>query len=69
VIRDEADMENHVHYIHYNPVKHGLARCPGDWQYSSFARFVAGGEYEPDWGCADRATPSFRVPELRWECE
>jgi putative transposase len=24
VIRDEADLDRHVNYIHYNPVKHEL---------------------------------------------
>jgi len=23
VIRSELDLENHIHYIHFNPVKHG----------------------------------------------
>jgi putative transposase len=36
VIRDELDFERHADYIHYNPVKHGLCRCPRDWPYSSF---------------------------------
>ena len=26
-IRDETDLENHFDYIHYNPVKHGLAQA------------------------------------------
>nr|VFK37992.1 MAG: putative transposase [Candidatus Kentron sp. TC]VFK39045.1 MAG: putative transposase [Candidatus Kentron sp. TC] len=37
VIRDEKDWENHMIYIYYNPVKHGYAKKPLDWQYSSFA--------------------------------
>ena len=31
LIRDENDYERHVEYIHYNPVKHGLVRCPHEW--------------------------------------
>jgi putative transposase len=31
-IRDEADLESHFDYIHYNPVKHGLVQRPGDWK-------------------------------------
>ena len=27
-IRDERDFETHMDYIHYNPVRHGLAACP-----------------------------------------
>src|SRR5262249_48865466 len=29
-IRDEMDLEQHVDYIHYNPVKHGYAARPAD---------------------------------------
>ncbi|MFM6251296.1 MAG: hypothetical protein ACKPEQ_19470, partial [Dolichospermum sp.] len=35
---DEIDFQNHVEYIHYNPVKHGLVTAPKDWEYSSFHR-------------------------------
>ena len=51
-IRDETDFARHVDYIHYNPVKHGLARSPLDWPYSSFSRYVEAGVYAPDWGSA-----------------
>jgi putative transposase len=37
-IRDEADFERHVDYVHYNPGKHGLAPRVKDWPYSSFLR-------------------------------
>ena len=50
LLRDEDDWRRHVDYIHYNPVKHGLARAPGDWPYSTFGRAVARGWYRPDWG-------------------
>lgn len=49
LIRDEKDLENHIEYIHYNPVKHGLASTPSDWQYSSFMKFVYEGIYPIDW--------------------
>lgn len=49
-IRDEEDLENHVDYIHYNPVKHGHAKRPWDWPYSTFRKFVAQGHYPKDWG-------------------
>ncbi|MFZ5659156.1 MAG: REP-associated tyrosine transposase, partial [Pseudomonadota bacterium] len=51
-IRDEADFARHCNYIHYNPVKHGLAQRAGDWPWSIFRRFVAQGVYAPDWGDA-----------------
>ncbi len=50
MIRDETDMHNHLDYIHYNPVKHGLAKSPAEWPHSSFSRFVERGYYSSDWG-------------------
>jgi putative transposase len=49
-LRDEADFARHVEYIHFNPVKHGLAAAAIEWPYSSFRRYVAAGVYPPDWG-------------------
>ena len=50
LIRDEVDLSNHVEYIHYNPVKHGLVNSPADWDYSSFKKYVRHGFYPLDWG-------------------
>ena len=50
LIHDDEDMAAHVEYIHYNPVKHGLAAAPRDWQNSSFHLFVARGDYAANWG-------------------
>ena len=50
LIRDEEDFRRHVDYIHYNPVKHGLADRPIDWKYSSFDKWIERGDYPPDWG-------------------
>ena len=36
-------------YIHFNPVKHGLAQHPADWPHSTFRHCVAAGIYPPDW--------------------
>ncbi|MBL8311351.1 MAG: transposase [Burkholderiales bacterium] len=58
-IRDARDFENHVNYIHYNPVKHGHAKVPSGWSHSSFHRFVHDGLLPPDWAVA----PDFDVPE------
>lgn len=49
-IRDERDFANHIDYIHYNPVKHGHAKAPLDWPYSSLHRHVANGLYPAAWG-------------------
>ena len=50
VLRDERDFANHVDYIHYNPVKHGLVGKVIDWPYSSFHRYVKQGWCAEDWG-------------------
>ena len=61
LIRDEADWRRHVDYIHYNPVKHGLARAPGAWQYSSFHTFVKQGHYSSDWGAGEEVDVAIEV--------
>ncbi|MCG6207363.1 transposase [Rhodopseudomonas sp. HC1] len=50
LVRDEDDLAQHVDYIHYNPVKHGLVTAVRDWPYSSFHRFCRDGLLPPDWG-------------------
>jgi putative transposase len=49
-IRDDNDLQRHVDYIHYNPVKHGYVQRVRDWEYSSFQRYVKQGHYPIDWG-------------------
>jgi putative transposase len=49
-IRDEHDLERHVAYIHFNPVKHGCVARVCDWPHSSFHRYVARGWLPSDWG-------------------
>lgn len=60
-IRDEADYQNHLDYIHYNPVKHGFVQSVQDWPYSSFHRWVKRGMYPENWA----ASPE--VIEYEWE--
>ena len=50
IIREQNDMNRHIDYIHYNPVKHGLVDSPLDWAYSSFHEYFREGYYSPDWG-------------------
>ena len=52
-LRDENDFIRHVEYIHFNPVKHGLASSAIEWPYSSFHRYVAAKMYDADWGCGE----------------
>ena len=61
-IRDDADFERHVNYIHYNPVKHGLVTRVADWPFSSFHRYVEQGILPGDWA-GDAAELSGRFGE------
>ena len=46
-IRDENDLNIHLNYIHYNPVKHGYLK---DWKYFSFHKFIEQHLYDMNWG-------------------
>ena len=48
-IRDDRDLQAHVDYIHFNPVKHGLVKFVAQWPYSSFHRYVRLGLLPKDW--------------------
>jgi putative transposase len=60
IIRDDKDFENHLHYIHNNPAKHGFVKDPREWTNSSYIEWEKRGLYpsafsweEPknmDWG-------------------
>jgi putative transposase len=39
VIRDEKDLQHHLNYTHYNPVKHGIVSDPFDYKFSSINHF------------------------------
>ena len=54
-IRDEADWRDHIDYVHYNPVRHGHVRPPGDWRWSSFQKAMGRGWYPAGWGEAEPA--------------
>ena len=56
IIRDRQDMNRHIDYIHYNPVKHGLVSDPFAWRHSSLDRYCADGYYSRDWGVKERLT-------------
>ena len=55
LIRDEWDLQSHIDYIHFNPVKHGHVDRAADWPYSSFHRYAADGRLPTDWGVSQRA--------------
>ncbi len=48
LIRDERDYENHVNYIHNNPVKHGYVEGATHWPHSSIHKFIANGVIKPN---------------------
>jgi len=62
-VDSEEELERECDYIHYNPVKHGYVSAPAEWPYSTFHRFVAAGEYGPDWGRTHLDI------ELEFDCE
>ena len=45
-IRDENDLQKHIDYIHYNPIKHGLVKNIEDWPWSTYDKFVREGFYQ-----------------------
>ncbi|WMW81916.1 transposase [Undibacterium cyanobacteriorum] len=49
LIVDEIDLENHMNYIHFNPVKHGHVLRASDWPFSSIHREISRGNILPDW--------------------
>lgn len=59
-IRNEKDFENHVNYIHYNPVKHGYVQNPKDWRYSSVHRYIKRGIIDANWGSGKSTADSLK---------
>jgi len=62
LIRDERDLQLHVDYTHYNPVKHGHVQCVVDWPYSSFHLYLKRGWVTSDWGCSGTFDGNFGEP-------
>ncbi len=48
-IRDEADLQAHIDYVHFNPVKHGWVARATDWPWSTFHRYVRKGLLPREW--------------------
>lgn len=74
VVRDDDEYGAFMDYIHWNPVKHGHARCPHAWPYSSFHKWVREGRYPADWmcqcGCEPPRPPNFdRIGEFLSDIE
>jgi putative transposase len=64
-IRDESDFQNHMDYLHYNPVKHGFADCPHAYPYSTFTKWVNFRAYAQDWCCSCGGSP-IHPPGFSW---
>jgi len=62
LIRDETYFEHHLHYIHYNPIKHGYVHRPEDWPNSSFLAWKERQAYPNQWGW----TTPFCINERDW---
>lgn len=62
-IDSEADFKRCLDYIHWNPVKHGIAKLPSEYPWSSFSKWVSLGEYDFGWGSGD--IPD--VPGAEWD--
>lgn len=68
VRRDE--FEEIAAYIHFNPVKHGLVRCPHEWEWSTFHQWVRDGKLSADWECVcDGPKPPRSFGDTFDQCE
>ena len=47
-ITTQEELNKHIDYIHYNPMKH-YGIIPKDWEFSSFHKYVKNNMYEVDW--------------------
>ncbi len=61
-IRDEVDYQNHMDYLHFNPVKHGLIKSVQEWEYSTFHHLVKKGIYPENWGGINIDLPTGERP-------
>jgi putative transposase len=64
IARDQGDINRHLDYIHYNPVKHGHAAKPLDYRFSSFSKYVELEIYPPDWGATEEPV---NLSDVTWE--
>lgn len=53
ILRDLDDLNRHLDYIHYNPVKHGLVKGPCLYEHSSFRKYLAEDFYPVGWGMTE----------------
>ncbi|MCW8830834.1 MAG: transposase [Gammaproteobacteria bacterium] len=53
-IRNQQDYNQHIDYIHYNPVKHGYVSKPSNWPQSSIHKFIQNAVINNDWGANEQ---------------
>jgi putative transposase len=63
IILDENDLNKHIDYIHFNPMKH-YNIAPKDWEYSSFKKYVNNKFYDINWCNFD---DKYKISELDLE--
>lgn len=49
VVQDKDELRNHLDFIHYDPVRHGLVERAGDYKWSSLPSRMAQGHYPHNW--------------------
>jgi REP-associated tyrosine transposase len=49
IMRNRREWVETLEYIHWNPVKDGLVAAPGEWFWSSWGAYVAGGAPRYRW--------------------
>jgi putative transposase len=54
IIRDNNDLKQHLDYIHYNPVRHGLTNDPFEYEHSSLTLYHKFGYYQRDWAVHEK---------------
>ena len=55
-LRDATEVERRIDYIHGDPVRHGMARTPQRWPYSSLHAYIAEGLRPVHWSCGIEAS-------------
>ena len=48
-VRADNDLQRHIDYVHFNPMKHGYVKRVTEWPHSTFHAYVARGVYSVDW--------------------
>ena len=64
IARDQEDINRHMDYMHYNPVKHGYVSDPLEYPYSSFQIHLKRGVYQTGWG---KTGAPEHVKNITWE--